>query len=95
MRGLLDGITAIPAIMAEQGCSREEAERLWISAMKAEAENARPTMHFTQDPIDIAERVALQLGVDVEEALDQMMACDHQAVLQFCVGNRMPKIMVN
>ena len=40
MRGLLDGITAIPAIMAEQGCSREEAERLWISAMKAEAENA-------------------------------------------------------
>ena len=34
MRGLLDGITAIPAIMAEQGCSREEAECLWILSMQ-------------------------------------------------------------
>ena len=42
MRGLLDGIAAIPAIMAEQGCSREEAERLWILSMQVEAESARP-----------------------------------------------------
>lgn len=93
MRGLLDGITAIPAIMAEQGCSREEAERLWILSMQVEAETARPEVVFTQDPLEIADRVAAQMGVCVEEAIYQMEACDDAAVRQFHVGNSIPKMM--
>ena len=95
MRGLLDGITAIPAIMAEQGCSREEAERRWLLSMQVEAENGRPEMIFTQDPLEIADRVGAQMGVCVEEAIFQMEECDDAAVRQFHVGNSIPKIMVN
>ena len=95
MRGLLDGITAIPAIMAEQGCSREEAERLWIISMQVEAENARPACIFLQDPLEVCDRVAAQMGVCVEEAIDQMQAFDCEAVRQFHVGNKLPKMMRN
>jgi hypothetical protein len=38
IRGLLDGLTAIPAIMAEQNCSWEEAHGLWKISMEMEAE---------------------------------------------------------
>ena len=95
MRGLLDGITAIPAIMAEQGCSREEAERLWVLSMQVEAESARPEMIFTQPPIDIADRVAAQMGISVEEAIGQMEAFDCEAICQFHVGNNISKLMRN
>lgn len=92
-RGLLDGITAVPLIMAEQGCSREEAERLWVISMQVEAENAKPACIFLQDPLEIADRVAVQMGIGVEEALDQMEAFDCEAVCQFHIGNDIPKAM--
>jgi hypothetical protein len=36
--GILDGLAIIPAIMAEQGCTWDEARRLWILSMEVEAE---------------------------------------------------------
>jgi hypothetical protein len=95
MRGLLDGLISIPAIMKEQGCTWDEAERLWVISMQVEAENAKPEIVFLQDPLDIADRVAAQMGVDVEEAIFQMESCDIEAVRQFHVGNSLPKEMIN
>jgi hypothetical protein len=43
VRGLLDGLTAIPAIMAEQDCTWEEAQRFWRISMEMEAERAEPS----------------------------------------------------
>ena len=36
--GLLDGLVVIPAIMEEQGCSWDEARRLWEISMEVETE---------------------------------------------------------
>lgn len=36
--GLLDGITIISAIVKEQGCTWDEASRLWHISMEVEAE---------------------------------------------------------
>ena len=38
MAGLLDGLTTIQLIMKEQGCTWEEARRLWVLSMEVEAE---------------------------------------------------------
>lgn len=95
MRGLLDGIIAIPAIMAEQGCSREEAERLWIISMELEAERTKPECIFLRDPIEIIDKIAAQFGCSVESAIERMEACDAAAVCQFFVGNSISKMMRN
>jgi hypothetical protein len=63
--------------------------------MEVEAENARPDIVFLQDPLEIADRVAAQMGVDVEEAIDQMQAFDCEAVREFYVGNSISKLMRN
>jgi hypothetical protein len=42
MAGLLDGLTTIQLIMKEQGCTWEEARRLWNISLEVEAENAPP-----------------------------------------------------
>lgn len=48
-------------------------------------------MVFLEDPAEIAERVADQMGCSVEEALDHMEAFDRVAVMDFCVGNDIPR----
>jgi len=51
-RGLLDCLTAIPVIMAEQDCSWEDAKRFSRISMEMEAERAEPVTNIIQFPID-------------------------------------------
>jgi hypothetical protein len=50
--GLLDGITAIAAIIEEQGCTWEAAQGLWRISMEMEAERAEPATNIIQFPMD-------------------------------------------
>jgi hypothetical protein len=50
---------------------------------------------FFQDPHEIAERVAAQMGTSVLEALQMMQFFDQAAVLDFQIGNEIPKEMRN
>jgi hypothetical protein len=55
----------------------------------------RPVLFLFEDPDVIAERVAVQMGCTVEEAIDLMEAFDRLAVLDFCVGNEIPRSELN
>ncbi len=50
-----------------------------------------PTLYLFEEPTAIAEKVALQMGWTVEEAMDRMIAFDRMAVMDFCVGNDLPR----
>ena len=95
MAGLLGGISEISAIMQEQGsCDWDEARRLWLLSMGADSDR-QPDCVFMEAPLSIAARVGQQMGVSLEEALDQMQAIDCEAMCMFRLGNTVSKLMVN
>jgi hypothetical protein len=51
----------------------------------------QPTVIFTEDPRDIVERVALQMGVEPAEAACLMSRWDRMAVDTFRPGNNYPR----
>ena len=92
-------------IKRELGVSSEEArviqeeraaERLReYRAQKAEELRNGPTVMFLEDPADIVDRVALQMGIEPEEAAARMASCDRMAIATFREGNDYPRSELN
>ncbi|MGZ3689409.1 MAG: hypothetical protein ACXVBW_13995 [Bdellovibrionota bacterium] len=51
----------------------------------------KPILFFFEDPDEIAEKVAAQMGFTPEEAMDHMERWDEISVQTFRVGNRFPR----
>jgi hypothetical protein len=56
VRGLLDGLTAIPAIMKKYACTYDEAETIWKLELEVELLEQPPSAEIIPFPIERVRR---------------------------------------
>jgi len=70
---------------------RQRADRRHMVEVELAKDGTQGDGVCLRSPLEIADRLATQFGCSVEEAIDRWDAFDRLAVLDFHVGNSIPK----